>query len=228
MANFLCTKQEAAEVLSQDLLAPYPALPHALPPTGSTNEARQAIPLYYLPYKLLPWQADQIDAQVEDMKTELDKEQSDWSEDLARRDSELSEMRSKLNEMNAASARENGQEVKRTRLRHDDEDDQHGQSSSNRAPLPERERSQSDMDESDEGRNLNHRSRSGSAARVDLNGDDVVECEAMNPKLLPLPILICCKCRLKTELSWLTCWHTKIISLRDAAGAGHSSNSNDN
>ncbi|KAL7010185.1 CDP-diacylglycerol--glycerol-3-phosphate 3-phosphatidyltransferase [Cystobasidiomycetes sp. EMM_F5] len=158
LANLLCTKCEYREPpASTDaggLRKPaFPALPHALAP--STLEEGSTKPLYYLPFKLLPWQADQIDAQVEDMREELDKEETEWAEELVTRDAELDELRAKRDEAEAAAARAEGREVRRPRSRRDrdemDEDDADGRQGRERAPLPTRERSGSSMRESDDG-----------------------------------------------------------------------------
>jgi hypothetical protein len=105
-------------------------------------------PLYYLPYKLLPWQADKIDGQMEDMREALDKEEADWKEELEKRDSEISELKNKLDEVNAEYAKENGLEPRRNggagkrrsaSPSRREQDDGKDSALPGRAPLPERD-----------------------------------------------------------------------------------------
>ncbi len=87
---------------------------------------------------------------MEDMKEALDKEEQDWKADLEKRDAEISELRNKLDEVNAEYARENGQEPRRGGRRRSpsaagngagkdrmEEDD--ASALPGRAPLPERD-----------------------------------------------------------------------------------------
>ena len=117
LANFLCTTYDAPSKAATERQlgtlkpAPFPELPHALAPStshapverssASTGRTASVKPLYYLPFKLLPWQADKIDGQMEDMREELDKEEASWTSELSTRETELAELRQKLDELNA-------------------------------------------------------------------------------------------------------------------------------
>ena len=179
LANFLCTKYDPSDSSSAlgKLQAPVlPDLPHALAPLASSSSSK---PLYYLPYKLLPWQADKIDGQVEDMRLELDKEEASWNEELVQRDAELSEMKEKLDTMNAEAVKEGGGEVKRTRLRHEDEE-MTEESLPARAPPPPKEEREKSKEETHDRSSSSPMRQDGGEETVTAGiaeGEDVVECE---------------------------------------------------
>lgn len=185
LANFLCTTNKhteaaaSAQTLGNLRPAPLPEVPHAFAPSVSASaSASSARPLYYLPYKLLPWQADKIDAQVEDMRIELDKEEEAWREELQKRDEEIKELKSKAQEVNAEMARESGEGSRRSRDRRADsaamDEDLDAQPSlPGRAPLPERE-GRVDEDTSEQTRVA---SDGDATMKSTADGEDVLECE---------------------------------------------------
>lgn len=148
LANFLCTKagegSNSSSALGNLKPAPLPELPHALPPS-STHSSSSTKPLFYLPYKLLPWQADKIDGQIEDMREDLDKEEDSWREELRQREDEIRELKAKRAELtggdSALSSRDRDSSSRRRgSRREDDDDDMRGDSAlAERAPLPERD-----------------------------------------------------------------------------------------
>lgn len=160
--------------------APLPELPHALVPSASTSGPR---PLYYLPYKLLPWQADKIDGQMEDMKEALDKEETEWKEELEKRDAEISELRSKLDEVNAEYAKENGLEPRKRRRRsaspsrERDDGEKDGGTLPGRAPLPDKDELEDDRGLGDYEQND---SRDTAMQGADEGEEDVPACELGN------------------------------------------------
>lgn len=178
LANFLCTKHDISDSSSTlgNLKSPcLPELPHALSPSNSSSSR----PLYYLPYKLLPWQADKIDGQVEDMRLELDKEEASWTEQLGERDAELSEMKSSLDTLNAEAAAEGGGDMRRTRLRHEDEE-MTLDTLPSRASLPpkdEREDSKDAMENGDSNDAYKEEDRDDANIAGVAEGEDVIECE---------------------------------------------------
>jgi len=186
LANFLCTKSDRPDASSNATLgnlkaAPLSELPHALPPNTSSSAAGLK-PLYYLPCKLLPWQADKIDGQVEDMRNEMDKEEDAWQEELRQRDEEIRELKAKAQEASADPARSNGESSRRSRSRRDDGDsDDEGRSAlPGRAPLPDREER---MDEDDQSRErstsrVQEANDADKAMAGTAEGEDVVECES--------------------------------------------------
>jgi hypothetical protein len=150
LANFLCTKAASnvddASSSSANIgnlkPAPLPELPHALPPS-SMHSSSSTKPLYYLPYKLLPWQADKIDGQVEDMRLELEKEEDAWKDELIQREEEIVELKKKRSEL--AGGNEDAIRPPR-RSRRDAEDEAiipaaaaKDSKLAERAPLPERD-----------------------------------------------------------------------------------------
>lgn len=193
LANFLCTKDgesstssgpsSSSNALGNLKPAPFSDLPHALPPS-TTHSSSSNKPLYYLPYKLLPWQADKIDGQIEDMRLELDKEEDAWREELREREREIAELKARRAELTGASEssdRAGGSASRRRdssrRDRHDDDQDmREGSGLADRAPLPER-------DAYDElGGDARAASTEPSREKEDstmtpVDGDDRLECE---------------------------------------------------
>lgn len=149
LANFLCTKSgsdsnkgegpSSAAALGSLKPAPLPGLPHAIPPS-STHSSSSTKALYYLPYKLLPWQADQIDGQIEDMRADLEKEETAWKEELAKREAEITELKAKRTELTGGNDTLNDSSARRRSSRKEDDEELPADSSlAGRAPLPERE-----------------------------------------------------------------------------------------
>lgn len=146
LANFLCTKPSSPPSTSASAMGslkppPMPELPHALPPGSSER------PLYYLPYKLLPWQADKIDGQVEDMKEALDAAEASWRAELVTRDAEIAELKKRLDEFAPEDGEEGGGARKRRRNNNDDaahNKEREGSNLPERAPLPERDELEDD------------------------------------------------------------------------------------
>lgn len=154
LANFLCTKSGAASegngsagpssssssanALGSLKPPPLPELPHALAPS-STHSSSSTKPLFYLPYKLLPWQADQIDAQIEDMQIGLDKEEDAWRDELAKREAEIAELKAKRAELTGGNDETASSSRRRSSRREGDEDTHMDSTLAGRAPLPQRE-----------------------------------------------------------------------------------------
>lgn len=160
-----------------------PESPHALANSASAGPSDTYKPLYYLPYKLLPWQADKIDGQMEDMRTELDKEEEAWNEDFKKREEELVELRAKLDSLNAEAAKEGGNveasgkkaRSKRERDGEDEEDDRET-SLPGRAPLPDRDADEA-MDEGDSTNPYKADATADSSMAGVAEGEDVVACK---------------------------------------------------
>lgn len=111
------------------------------------------------------------------MKIELDKEEDEWKEELARREIELADMKAKLTDLIGGDDRHTDSRERRAPRRDNDRDADMSPGLAERAPLPERD----DMDE------LNGDARAGSleprnggyreSSAMATEGDDKLECE---------------------------------------------------
>lgn len=199
LANFLCTKFDSAGSSSAAPLGslkapPFPDLPHALPPpTSASSASAENKPLFYLPCKLLPWQADKIDGQVEDMRIDLDKEEEEWNVELAKRDEEISELKAKLDAIFAQAdggrrrGESDGTDGRRSqgRSRRDERERSRDRSESlpGRAPLPERhgheDEMEEDLPERDTQNPYSQDKTTGDMAMAGVaENEDVVECKS--------------------------------------------------
>lgn len=189
LANFLCTKSgndgknssagsssSSANTIGSLKPAPLPELPHALPPS-STHSSSSTKPLYYLPYKLLPWQADQIDGQIEDMRADLEKEEDEWKDELIKREAEITDLKAKRAELTGGNEDLTARRRSSRREGDNDEDTNMDTSSlAGRAPLPERE----PYDElSGDARAASHEPlrEKEDSNMTPADGDDRLECE---------------------------------------------------
>ncbi|KAK4055151.1 hypothetical protein OIV83_000431 [Microbotryomycetes sp. JL201] len=79
LAHFLCTSFPVPppQQTNDDIKEAYmPRLPHALR-SSHPNAPR---PIYYLPYKLLRWQEDRIDDQIDDVKKAIRRDKDAWED----------------------------------------------------------------------------------------------------------------------------------------------------
>lgn len=222
LANFLCTKSgndnttsstgsSSANTIGSLKPAPLPELPHALPPS-STHSSSSTKPLYYLPYKLLPWQADQIDSQIEDMRNDLEKEEDDWKDELIRREAEIQELKAKRAELTGGNEESSSSSVRRRSARRDDDDDEDTRmdesSLAGRAPLPEREPYDELSGDARAASNEPPREKEDSNM-TPADGDDRLECEfTFFVRILSGTIADSPPCRLITPAvpsQWITC-----------------------
>jgi hypothetical protein len=120
---------------------------------------------------------------MEDMRTELDKEEEAWNEDFKKREEELVELRAKLDSLNAEAAKEGGNDEasgKKTRSRRErdgeDEEDDRETSLPGRAPLPDRDADEA-MDEGDSTNPYKADATADSSMAGVAEGEDVVACK---------------------------------------------------
>ena len=177
LAGFLCTKfpLPAPPPATDGISVPFsPRLPHSLRVTNP----QASRPIYWLPYRLLPSQEDQIDDQIDAVKKAIRKEKDDWLDVKEEKQDALAAAKRKRDEQLDELDRKDREE--RQKRRRQDEEREEKTRGSRRSPSREEGR----MDIENDGPTGNGGDREedsaeiavkGMAAAAPMEGDDDLE-----------------------------------------------------